>query len=58
LFTQSESGITNLTDKIGLAGDEFNNLVFAETQFTKAILSFGVGAELFNADCHSGLNSA
>ena len=57
-LADSEAGIANLADVIGVAGQEPNDLVLAEADFAQAVLHFRGSAELFNADGDAGFDAA
>jgi hypothetical protein len=57
-LADGEAGIADLADVIGVAGEESNDLVLAEADFTQAILHFRGSAKLFHADGDAGFNTA
>jgi hypothetical protein len=58
LLADGEAGFANLTDEIGLASEELNDVVFAKAKFAKPGLDFGGGAELLNPNGDTGFDSA
>ena len=58
LFADCEAGVADLTDEVVLAGNQADDLVFADADFSQPILNFGCGAELLHANRHSCLNTA
>jgi hypothetical protein len=58
LFADGEAGVADLADEIILAGDEADDLVFAEADFPKAILNFRSGAKLFDSDRDARFHAA
>jgi len=57
LFADGEARVADLTDEIRLAGDEPDDLILAEAQFTQPVLDFGRGAQLFDAHGYAGLHA-
>lgn len=57
-FTDGEAGVANLADEIVSTGHQFDDLIFAKTNFTKAILDFRRGAQLFDPHRNAALNAA
>jgi hypothetical protein len=57
LLADSEAGIADLANETGLAGEEADDLVFAEAEFTQARLHFRGGAKLLDAHRHASLNA-
>ena len=58
LFADGEAGVANLADEIVSAGDEPDDLVFAEPDFPEAVLNFRRGAKLLDAHRDAGLDAA
>jgi hypothetical protein len=58
LFTDGEAGIADLADEVVPAGDQFDDLIFAKTDFAQTILNFRRGAKLFDSHRHAGLHAA
>jgi hypothetical protein len=58
LLTDGQSSVADLADEIVAAGDEADDLVFAQTDFTKTVLNFRRSAELLDAHSHAGLHAA
>jgi hypothetical protein len=56
LLAEREAGIANLADEARAVGDETDDLVLAQAQFTEAGLNFGRGAQLPDAHRHAGLH--
>ena len=54
LFADAKAGVADQADEIGLAADEFDFLLFAQTEFAEAIREFLVGAKAFDADDRAG----
>ena len=57
LFADCQPRITDLTNEIGLAGEQFDDVVLAKTELAQAILNFRGRAQLFDADGDASLDS-
>ena len=57
LFADGESSVAHLADKIGLAGEQLDNVVLAKSQLAESILNFGRRAQLLNPNRYPGLDS-
>jgi len=58
LFADGEAGITDLTDEIVSARDEFDHLILYQPDFAQPILNFRRSAKLLDANCHAALHAA
>lgn len=56
LLAQSQTGIANQTDDVVVAGEQFDDALFAEANFPQAICQLGGGAELFDTDGQAGFD--
>jgi hypothetical protein len=56
LLADSEAGVTDLADQIVAAGDELDDLLFAQANFPQTILQFRRGAELLDANGNAHLD--
>ena len=50
LLTDGQPCVANLANEVVPAGNQAHNLIFAQTDFAEAVLNFGRGAQLFNAN--------
>jgi len=50
LLADAQAGITYEADQVGVFAEEFNPLLFAESQLSQAIGSFRAGVQLFDAN--------
>ena len=58
LFADAEAGVADQADEIGLAADEFDFLLFAQTEFAKSVCEFRVGAQALDGNDRASLASA
>ena len=56
LFADGQAGVANLANEVGLAGQQFDDVIFAETQFAQPVLDFRRGAKLFDSHSDSGFD--
>ena len=49
--------VADETDDVGVAGDEFDDLLLAKADFAQTARHFGRCAKLFDADCHAGFDA-
>jgi hypothetical protein len=48
LLADGQASLTYLADEIGLAGEQFDDLLLAKAKFPQPILNLGSGAQLLN----------
>ncbi|SPE53400.1 hypothetical protein SBV1_1710031 [Verrucomicrobia bacterium] len=58
LLADGQPHVAHLADKIGLAGEQPDDLVLAKAQLPQAVLEVGGRAQLLNAHCHASLDAA
>jgi hypothetical protein len=58
LLANCQPGIADLADEVVPTGNQANDLIFAQTNLAQAILDFGRGAKLFDADDDACLDAA
>ena len=58
LRADGQSRIADLADEIGLAGQQLDNLIFAQPQFPQAVLDFRRRAKLLDAHRDARLDPA
>ena len=58
MFANGETGVADLANEIRLAGQEADDLVFAEAEFSQAVLYFRDRTKLLNAHGDAGLDTA
>jgi hypothetical protein len=57
LLANGKARIADLANEIGLAGEQFDNVVLAKAEFAQALLHFRGRAELFDPHGYSGLDA-
>lgn len=58
LFANGQSRIADLTNQIGVAGEQPDDSILAKADFAEAILHFGPGAQLANAHLDASFDEA
>ena len=56
LFTDGQTRVADLADQIGVAGEQTDDLVFADADFPQAILQFRRGTNSSNTDLNARLH--